>query len=112
MSPFARPFLVEFSVAPRSNPQTPELELDAATGLLRRPCSSTPFIEELLTTDDSGGRGAASTATVVTESGGDNPDPDMLRPDFQWALAYAMATTCTKVEPEQPDPDLVRTDLR
>jgi hypothetical protein len=111
MSQLSRPFLVEFSAVPRSDPQTPELEVDAVTGMLRRPCSSTPFVEELLAAEDSRCRVVASTATVITESGGDSPDPDLLRTDLQWAVAFAMTTVCTKVEPDQPDPDLVRASL-
>jgi hypothetical protein len=109
---FARPFLVEFSIAPNPTPPMPELELDATTGLLRRLGSPRPFVEELL--DGASARGAVTTpmSTVITESGGDNPDPDMLRLDGYWqAVALAMATMCTKT-PDQPDPDLVRVELR
>lgn len=107
MSQIGRPFLAGFSAPPSSDPHMPELEVDAATGLLRRPCSSTPFVEELLAADDSRCRFVAATATVITESRGDSPDPDLFRADFRSAVAFAMATTCTKTQDPQ-DPDLVR----
>ena len=108
MSQMGHPFLAGFSVPPSSGPEMPELEVDAATGLLRRRCSSEPFVEELLVVDDSLCRALTAAATVVTESSGDSPDPDLFRTDFRWAVASAMATTCTKAKPDEPDPDLVR----
>jgi hypothetical protein len=107
MSQFGHPFLAGFSEPPSSGPQMPELEVDASTGLLRRRCSSTPFVEELLA-DDPRCRFEASTATVITESRGDSPDPDLFRSDFRWAVSCAMATTLTRAQQDQPDPDLVR----
>lgn len=109
MPSVSRPFLAEFSESPSLNPKMPELELDAATGLLRRLRSSTAFIEEILTAG-SQSLIAASTATLVTESGGDSPDPDLVRVDFQWDWAFAMASMCTKTG-DGPDPDLVRASL-
>lgn len=100
------PVLAVFAQSPTESFAEPVLEVNPENGLLHRAGAITPFIEELLA-DAERWRRAASNATILTESR-DPIDPDLVRNERSWEIAFG--TQLTKNAGESTDPDLIRLD--
>jgi hypothetical protein len=85
----------------------PQLRTNSITGLLYRPGTETPFVEELVAA--SWGNDDIRMESLLTEESKDGVDPDLVRPSMMHkAMCTAMVTFLTKAEVDPSDKDLVR----
>ena len=110
MSGPENPTLIQFGVAPRSDPDCDCLEVDPCTGLLHKPGMPGPYVEHLIALGREW-QEASGNATILTESK-DPADPDLVRTEsLRRLLSTEVSTMVSKTAaPDPMDPDLVRTD--
>jgi len=102
------PIVIQFAVPPSSGSDSLSLVVDPATGLLRQPGATAPFVEELIATAHKW-RDLAGADTILTKTT-DPGDPDLVRASASSRLSEAVSTSQSNAEMDQSDPDLIRSD--
>ena len=106
MTVLSDPIVTQFAVPPAAADGSMPLVVDRATGLLRQPGTTTPFVEALVAAAGEW-RSLAGADTLLTETT-DPADPDLIRSNRFHRWMEGAVTQQTRQIPDVPDPDLVR----